>query len=156
MFTFMVVESENGGVNNMPIYEYKCDVCEEITEEFDKITSTTKTIECSLCGQPANRIMSLGSFHLKGAGWYKDGYSDKKSMSTEEQIERSTVKETKTNSKTGEQKTISEKPLDRKEVYSKREMEERRAKENKPTKVTADDFKDKWVSESKGQKVVNI
>ena len=156
MFTFMVVESENGGVNNMPIYEYKCDVCEEITEEFDKITSTTKTIECSLCGQPANKIMSLGSFHLKGTGWYKDGYSDKKSMSTEEQIERSTVKETKTNSKTGEQKTISEKPLDRKEVYSKREMEERRAKENKPTKVTADDFKDKWVSESKGQKVVNI
>ena len=68
MFTFMVVESENGGVNNMPIYEYKCDVCEEITEEFDKITSTTKTIECSLCGQPANRITSLGSFHLKGAG----------------------------------------------------------------------------------------
>ena len=156
MFTFMVVESENGGVNNMPIYEYKCDVCEEITEEFDKITSTTKTIECSLCGQPANKIMSLGSFHLKGTGWCKDGYSDKKSMSTEEQIERSTVKETKTNSKTGEQKTISEKPLDRKEVYSKREMEERRAKENKPTKVTADNFKDKWVSESEGQKVVNI
>ena len=26
----------------MPIYEYKCEVCDEITEEFDKITSTTK------------------------------------------------------------------------------------------------------------------
>ena len=134
----------------MPIYEYKCDVCEEITEEFDKITSTTKTIECSLCGQPANRIMSLGSFHLKGAGWYKDGYSDKKLVSSEEQIERSTVKETKTNTATGKTTTISEKPLDKKDVYS------RRAKENKPTKVTADDFKDRWVSESKGQKVVNI
>ena len=45
----------------MPIYEYKCDVCDEITEEFDKITSTTKTIECSLCGQISTRIMSLGS-----------------------------------------------------------------------------------------------
>ena len=110
----------------MPIYEYKCDVCEEITEEFDKITSTTKTIECSLCGQPANRIMSLGSFHLKGAGWYKDGYSDKKSMSTEEQIERSTVKETKTNTATGKTTTISEKPLDKKDVYSRREEENKK------------------------------
>ena len=134
----------------MPIYEYKCDVCEEITEEFDKITSTTKTIECSLCGQPANRIMSLGSFHLKGAGWYKDGYSDKKLVSSEEQIERSTVKETKTNTATGKTTTISEKPLDKKDVYSRRE------EENKKTKVTADDFKDRWVSESEGQKVVNI
>lgn len=134
----------------MPIYEYKCDVCEEITEEFDKITSTTKTIECSLCGQPANKIMSLGSFHLKGAGWYKDGYSDKKLVSSEEQIERSTVKETKTNTATGKTTTISEKPLDKKDVYSRRE------EENKKTKVTADDFKDRWVSESEGQKVVNI
>ena len=134
----------------MPIYEYKCDVCEEITEEFDKITSTTKTIECSLCGQPAKKIMSLGSFHLKGAGWYKDGYSDKKLVSSEEQIERSTVKETKTNTATGKTTTISEKPLDKKDVYSRRE------EENKKTKVTADDFKYRWGSESKGQKVVNI
>ena len=134
----------------MPIYEYKCDVCEEITEEFDKITSTTKTIECSLCGQPAKKIISLGSFHLKGTGWYKDGYSDKKLVSSEEQIERSTVKETKTNTATGKTTTISEKPLDKKDVYSRRE------EENKKTKVTADDFKDRWVSESEGQKVVNI
>ena len=134
----------------MPIYEYKCDVCEEITEEFGKITSTTKTIECSLCGQPAKKIMSLGSFHLKGTGWYKDGYSDKKLVSSEEQIERSTVKETKTNTATGKTTTISEKPLDKKDVYSRRE------EENKKTKVTADDFKDRWVSESEGQKVVNI
>ena len=42
----------------MPIYEYKCDVCDEITEEFDKITSTTKTIKWSLCGYQANRIIS--------------------------------------------------------------------------------------------------
>jgi putative FmdB family regulatory protein len=156
MFTFMVAELENGGANNMPIYEYKCEVCDEITEEFDKITSTTKTIECSLCGQPSTRIMSLGSFHLKGGGWYKDGYSDKKSMSTEEQIERSTVKTESTNTKTGKKSIVSEKPLDRKEVYSKQEMQERRASENKSTKVTADDFKDKWVGESDGQKVINI
>jgi|TARA_R110000803_G_scaffold158522_1_gene222777 putative FmdB family regulatory protein len=52
----------------MPIYEYKCEVCEKITEEFDKITSTIKTIKCHLCEQPANRIMSLGSFRLSAGG----------------------------------------------------------------------------------------
>ena len=98
----------------MPIYEYRCNVCDEITEEFDKITSTTKTIECSLCGQISTRIMSLGSFHLKGGGWYKDGYGDKKSMSKEEKIERSTVKTETTNSKTGKKTIVSEKPLDKK------------------------------------------
>jgi putative FmdB family regulatory protein len=61
----------------MPIYEYRCDECDEITEDFDKITSTTKTIPCSFCEQPATRIMSLGSFQLKGGGWYKDGYGKK-------------------------------------------------------------------------------
>jgi putative FmdB family regulatory protein len=40
----------------MPIYEYKCEVCDEITEEFDRITSTTKTIEC------------LGSFRFSANG----------------------------------------------------------------------------------------
>ena len=98
----------------MPIYEYKCEVCDEITEEFDKITSTIKTIECSFCGKSSIRIMSLGSFHLKGAGWYKDGYGNKKSVSREEKIERSTVKTDRVNTGTGERKTISEKPLDRK------------------------------------------
>ena len=68
MFTFMVAELENGGANNMPIYEYKCEVCDEITEEFDRITSTTKTIECRLCEQPANRIVSLGSFRFSANG----------------------------------------------------------------------------------------
>ena len=37
-----------------------------------------------------------------------------KASSIEEKIERSTVKTMSTNSKTGEQKTLSENPLDRK------------------------------------------
>ena len=122
----MVVELENGGANNMPIYEYRCNSCDEITEEFDKITSTVKTIECSFCGQPSTRIMSLGSFHLKGSGWYKDGYNDKKTAPKEEQSDKKSV------------------------------HQERRENENKTTKVTADDYKDRWVSESEGKKVVNI
>ena len=96
----------------MPLYEYQCNVCEEITEEFDKITSTNKTIECSFCGQSATKIMSLSNFHLKGGGWSKEGYSGKKIMSIEEKAERSTVKVDKINVPTGEKTTISEKPFD--------------------------------------------
>ena len=106
---------------------------------------------CEDCGgEKMKKQLGTPNFQLKGGGWYKDGYSDKKLVSSEEQIERSTVKETKTNTATGKTTTISEKPLDKKDVYSRRE------EENKKTKVTADDFKDRWVSESEGQKVVNI
>ena len=64
---FMVVNQENGGEINMPIYEYKCDDddCEKITEVFDKISETTKMIKCSSCGHPASKIFSLSSVHTK-------------------------------------------------------------------------------------------
>ena len=71
-----------------------------------------KTIKCPVCDNKAERILSLGSFHLKGGGWYKDGYGDKRSVSKEEKIERTTTKTTSTNTKTGENKVVSEKPLD--------------------------------------------
>ena len=100
--------------NKMPIYEYQCTECDHITEEIESFKSVIKTIMCPFCNGISNRILSLGSFHLKGGGWYKDGYGDKKSMSKEEKIERSTVKTTSTNSKTGESKVVSERPLDAK------------------------------------------
>ena len=85
----------------MPIYEYQCNKCDEITEEFDKITSTTKTIKCSLCGYQANRIISSTQPYQSYTG----------TMRQEEKIERSTVKTAKFNTITGERKIISEKPL---------------------------------------------
>ena len=43
----------------MPIYEYKCQSCEKITE---KITSSThKEIVCPNCGAQAKRIVSIFS-----------------------------------------------------------------------------------------------
>ena len=111
----------------MPIYEYKCEDCGYEFEEMLHFserdiplnTSCEQQIEQTKhmsfkCGGKVHLKMSLGSFHLKGAGWYKDGYGDKKSMSKEEKIERSTVKTTSTNTQTGESKVVSEKPLDAK------------------------------------------
>ena len=100
----------------MPIYEYKCEDCGVEFEEMLHWSEKDIPIDapCTKCEGKVHLKMSLGSFHLKGGGWYKDGYGDKKSMSKEEKIERSTVKTTSTNTQTGESKVVSEKPLDAK------------------------------------------
>lgn len=61
----------------MPIYEYRCESCGEVFERFLKM-SDDPTCECPKCGETARRLISQTSFSLKGAGWYKDGYSSKK------------------------------------------------------------------------------
>jgi len=110
----------------MPIYEYKCDTCGHEFEEMlhfserdvplntpcpNRIFDRNQEPQCFDCDGKVHLKMSLGSFHLKGDGWAKDGYGKRK-MSKEEKIERSTVKTTSTNSQTGETKVVSEKPLE--------------------------------------------
>ena len=62
----------------MPIYEYQCTECDHIIEKIESFKSEIRTIICPFCNGISNRILSLGSFHLKGSGWYKDGYGKKK------------------------------------------------------------------------------
>ena len=80
----------------MPIYEFRCIECDEVSEEMLSFKDKTKTIKCPICNNKSERIMSLGSFHLKGSGWYKDGYG-KRNTSKEEVAEKpkteSTTKE---------------------------------------------------------------
>lgn len=59
----------------MPIYNYKCPSCKKEYEVFEKMG--TKTITCT-CGKQANKVPSLSNFHLKGGGWAKDNYGNKK------------------------------------------------------------------------------
>ena len=58
----------------MPIYEFRCTECDEVSEEMLSFKDKRKTIKCPICNSKSEKIMSLGSFHLKGSGWYKDGY----------------------------------------------------------------------------------
>ncbi len=53
----------------MPIYEYHCLECDT---KFEKLQSFSagKTCNCPDCGKTAKRVISLGSFVLKGSGWY--------------------------------------------------------------------------------------
>ena len=63
----------------MPIYEYLCESCGFQFEEVQKF-SDSPLEECPDCGKnSASRQVSISAFHLKGGGWYKDGYSNKES-----------------------------------------------------------------------------
>ena len=77
----------------MPIYEYKCDTCGHEFEEMlhfserdvplntpcpNRIFDRNQEPQCFDCSGKIHLKMSLGSFHLKGSGWYKDGYGKKK------------------------------------------------------------------------------
>ena len=89
----------------MPIYEYICKSCEHEFEEVQKFSETSLE-KCPDCGQnTAERQVAMSSFHLKGGGWYKDGYSS--NLEEKENTER-TGKEG--SSKSSKESTTGEKP----------------------------------------------
>jgi len=65
----------------MPIYEYECQQCHEITEELQKF-SDPPLKKCPHCGGRLTKVMSLNAFHLKGGGWYVTDYKGKNSSNT--------------------------------------------------------------------------
>jgi putative FmdB family regulatory protein len=58
----------------MPIYEYKCSSCKKLFEVFQSITEEPLT-SCPDCHGSMKKLVSMSAFHLKGGGWYADGYS---------------------------------------------------------------------------------
>lgn len=58
----------------MPIYEYCCEDCRQIFEEWQK-DFQDKGKTCPVCGGTAQRLISNTSFVLKGGGWFASGYS---------------------------------------------------------------------------------
>ncbi|MFO7607377.1 MAG: zinc ribbon domain-containing protein [Desulfurivibrionaceae bacterium] len=58
----------------MPVYEYECQSCQEVTEIWQNIADKPVNT-CPSCKGPLKKIISMSSFRLKGGGWYADGYS---------------------------------------------------------------------------------
>lgn len=62
----------------MPIYEYRCEKCDTLFEEMQKVDSPPpKTCPNGHRGK-MKRVVSRTSFQLKGGGWYSDLYSSAK------------------------------------------------------------------------------
>ena len=60
----------------MPIFDYHCE-CGKVEEIIQK-TSEEKSVQCPTCGKEMKRQVSAASFQLKGTGWYKTDFADKK------------------------------------------------------------------------------
>ena len=60
----------------MPIYEYQCQSCGTIVENWQKI-SDPPLETCEACGGKMKKLISQSSFHLKGSGWYVTDYARK-------------------------------------------------------------------------------
>ena len=58
----------------MPIYEYECDECKEVVEAMQSFSDEPLT-DCPSCSGTLHKLISRSSFHLKGGGWYSDGYN---------------------------------------------------------------------------------
>ena len=57
----------------MPIYEYQCRKCREVTEKIQGVQDPPLR-KCPSCGGKLEKMMSHGSFVLKGSGWYATDY----------------------------------------------------------------------------------
>lgn len=60
----------------MPIYEYECQQCNQVTEAMQKFSDAPLT-ECPRCSGSLRKMISQSSFHLKGSGWYVTDYARK-------------------------------------------------------------------------------
>lgn len=60
----------------MPIYEYRCRKCQGVTEKIQGLTDPPLR-KCPACGGKLEKMMSQGSFVLKGSGWYATDYGHK-------------------------------------------------------------------------------
>lgn len=65
----------------MPIYEYRCQDCQQIFEEW-QTTFEERDLSCPVCGGTAKRIMSNTTFVLKGGGWYATDYASNNKASS--------------------------------------------------------------------------
>ena len=67
----------------MPIYEYRCNSCQDDFEVTQKISDAPLT-ECPKCRGRLEKLISQSSFVLKGSGWYMSDYGRKDSGKTKE------------------------------------------------------------------------
>ena len=51
----------------MPVYEYRCSRCRQVTSLTAAVGDMAGTVDCERCGAPAERILSRPSVHLSRA-----------------------------------------------------------------------------------------
>lgn len=60
----------------MPLYEYRCSDCGQLTEVIQKFSDEPLST-CTDCGGRVERLLSAPAIQFKGAGWYVNDYARK-------------------------------------------------------------------------------
>ena len=111
----------------MPIYEYSCHECGNDFEEIQKFSDPPIKL-CPSCGSlEAKRKVSVSAFHLKGGGWYKDGYGDKKKEEPKAKTSDSEKNGTSNESKNTESKADSSSNKESKKTSTTKETPPKKA-----------------------------
>lgn len=71
-----IFPSKKGVDTIMPIFEYKCDECNELRERIERNNKVYGSMVCENCGAKMSKTLSSSHFILKGNGWYKTDYKD--------------------------------------------------------------------------------
>lgn len=95
----------------MPIYEYICATCNADHEAIQKISDAPLT-KCPECEDEALvKKTSMSAFHLKGGGWYKDGYGEAKNKSKDQEAKTTNTKEAGSKETTSKSNSSDSKPV---------------------------------------------
>jgi putative FmdB family regulatory protein len=78
----------------MPIYEYRCDACDNVFEEWRSHADDIMEEPCPRCGKTSHRLISNTSFVLKGGGWYVTEYGGRKAEAAPKPSEAATTEAT--------------------------------------------------------------
>ncbi len=84
----------------MPIYEYQCAACGQITEAWQKFSEAPLST-CPACGGALSKLISNCAFHLKGGGWYVSDYKGRRPNSATTEKGADKASETKTDAACG-------------------------------------------------------
>ncbi len=78
----------------MPIYEYRCKSCDKVFEVIQQF-GAPQLRKCRECSGRLEKLISKSAFHLKGGGWYDQGYSKASSKSVTKKADSSKKTEKK-------------------------------------------------------------
>jgi putative FmdB family regulatory protein len=89
----------------MPIYEYICTSCNAEQEVIQKV-SAAPLKNCPQCQKDSLvKKTSMSAFHLKGGGWYKDGYAEAGAKTTAKENKKSDPKNSATKPESSKSKS---------------------------------------------------
>lgn len=85
----------------MPLYEYRCASCGELTEVLQRL-GAAPVAECPRCGGALERVASAPALQFKGSGWYVTDYAKRAGSATTGKDETSVTSKTEGTSTTSE------------------------------------------------------